>query len=157
MNFICWESLFYTIHLAAHYVSRWKVGRRMANHHLSHHAFRTGEYEYTHGKIYRQIMEIAGLICTGWFLRDDKNCVNICQSLIAYKISHTLQHTLPPGVCIRDHHKYHHQSPKHNLGVTSPLHDVVLGRLHPKQRVRKGWRALLLPFPILGFWALENV
>lgn len=156
MSFLLWEPLIYTIHHMAHWISKWRCGRRIAGHHLRHHAQHTERHAYTDTKVYRQAAEIAGLGVLSWVLDNQDTCLELIRTALVYKIAHTLQHVLPPEAPIRQHHEQHHKSPQKNLGISSPLLDVLLGRLHPGQRVARDWRALLLPLPVLGFWALER-
>ena len=151
---ICCECIIYTVHAAAHWVSRWRGGRRAAGHHLRHHAKYIEHHQYSVAKTARQVLEVLGLTLLRQWCDSGSTLCFLGDTGILYKVAHTLQHVLPPGTPIRNHHALHHQDARYNLGITTPLLDVLLGRLHPSQRLASGWRLLLLPVPIAGFWAI---
>jgi len=160
LHILLGEAFIYLVHRGSHWLARWRIGRRVAVKHLSHHANHFEKHPYDCAETSRKALEFLVL----GFLRFLVSCrdegvltaLAMLDTAMLYKLAHTLQHISPPGTPIRDHHRLHHRRPKYNLGILTPCMDVLLGNLHPSQSLRTGWRVLLLPIPILGFWALET-
>lgn len=150
------DTFIYTVHRCSHWLARWRLGRRVCLNHLRHHSQHYAHYPYTRSQILRQASELMFLIMVRNCVESTTACTAVVDTTIWYKLAHSLQHVLPPGTPIHDHHRLHHRYPNTNLGILSPLLDVLTGNLHPSHRLLIGWRLLLLPFPILGFWALAT-
>merc|ERR1711964_220958 len=73
-----------------------------------------------------------------------------------YNIIHQWQHRHKSTIVYR-YHVQHHRNAKTHIGVCSPLFDLILGTISKGFKLRSPAHALLLPFPVVTFWAVGEV
>ena len=160
MWFVLYECFIYAVHRGMHAAARFRTGRRLVREHLSHHAihFSNERYAYPLWKMSREAGRLVALRVASPFFANSPSASHLIELGTLYTAIHVLLH-VPLSFCVvqrfQSFHKVHHTNPQFNHGVTSPFFDCLCGTLHPRWRITRSWKALLLPIPVLGFWGVE--
>ena len=133
----------------------------MRNNHIKHHSLRFKKTKYIYKSHYNALKHYFYLIAFGYLLYN-LNISNLFKiyffySGFLYNLCHHMQHTnLFINTNMSKYHRLHHINSLSNLGVSSPIVDILLGTMNKKCRIKKKLSdKLLLLFPILSFKSIE--
>merc|ERR1711964_871630 len=154
-------SLGFVIEYILHWVFHTRIVKRFMASHTHHHSSRpvsdmyypwaiTSRKQHLEYEIGSAIAAILFFYYGCWelFLISLYTC--------HYNIMHQWQHR-HTGTIVYKYHVQHHRNANTHIGVCSPLVDIIRGTMSKRFKLRSPAHVLLLPFPVVTFWAVEEI